>query len=306
MGIWAFPKVFTIGQDYIRDLFSEPVEISEKIDGSQFNAGRINGELCMRSKGKEIFLGAPEKMFDKATDYVLSVEDRIPDNTVFHMEYLRSPKHNVLAYDRVPKNNLALFGVSDTTMAFVSDYGQLVAYAELLGIDVVPMLYHGMVESMDQLIELLETDSFLGGHKIEGVVCKNYNRPFLLGGQPVPVMMGKFVSEKYKEKHKKDWKSENKSKGRWEVFCEQYRSEARWQKAVQHLEDKGELEGAPRDIGPLLKEVHVDIAEECKDEILAFLWKEFGGDLKRKAVHGLAEWYKEQLAAKSFEGGGEV
>jgi len=270
------------------------------VHNSQFNFGRLDGELCMRSKGKEIFIEFPEKMFDKAIDYILSIEDRIPDNTVFHAEYLRASRHNVLAYERVPENNLVLFGVSDTSMKFVSVHDELKDYARLLEIDVAPMLYYGMVESIEQLVELLETDSFLGGNKVEGVVCKNYARPFLLGGQPIPLMMGKFVSEKYKEKHEKDWNRENKSKGRWEVFCEQYRSEARWQKAVQHLADKGELESAPRDIGRLLKEVHLDIEGECKDEILAFLWKEFGGDLKRKAVAGLPEWYKELLATKSF------
>lgn len=299
--IRAFPKIFTIGQDFIRDIFKEPVEVTEKVDGSQFNFGRVEGELCLRSKGKELFQDAPEKMFDKAVDYVLSIEDRIPDNTVFHAEYLRERKHNVLCYDRPPENNLILFGVSDTSMKFESEHKNLQEWAHVLGIEAVPMLYHGMVESLNQLTLLLEFESILGGTTVEGVVCKNYARPFLLGGQPMPVMMGKFVSEKYKEVHRKGWSDEFKTKNRWEIFMEGYRTEARWQKAVQHLADNGELENAPRDIGKLLKAVHLDIEEECKEDIKAFLWREFGSDLKRKAVAGLPEWYKEQLAKRSFE-----
>jgi hypothetical protein len=299
--IRAFPKIFAIGQDFIRDIFKEPVEVTEKIDGSQFNFGRLGGEFFMRSKGKQIFQDAPEKMFDKAVDYVLSIENRIPDDTIFHAEYLRDRKHNVLAYDRVPENNLILFGVSTASMKFESKHARLCEWAHSLGIEAVPMLYHGMVQSLDQLTALLETDSLLGGTKVEGVVCKNYDRPFLLGGQPMPLMMGKFVSEKYKEVHRKGWANDFKTKNRWEIYMEDYRTEARWQKAVQHLAEKGELENAPRDIGKLMKEVHLDIDEECKEDIKAFLWKEFGADLKRKAIAGLPEWYKEQLAKRSFE-----
>jgi len=48
--ISAFPKIFTLGTDYISDIFKEEVEITEKIDGSQISFGKIEGELYMRSK----------------------------------------------------------------------------------------------------------------------------------------------------------------------------------------------------------------------------------------------------------------
>ena len=51
MSISAFPKIFAIGTDYIKDLFNGPVEITEKIDGSMFVFGKVDGELFMRSKG---------------------------------------------------------------------------------------------------------------------------------------------------------------------------------------------------------------------------------------------------------------
>jgi hypothetical protein len=62
------------------------------------------------------------------------------------------------------------------------------------------------------------------------------------------------------------------------------------------MRDDGALDGSPKDIGPLLKKVREDIALECKEEITNFLWKQFSGELLRKSVAGLPEYYKEQLA----------
>ena len=42
--------------------------MEEKVDGSQFSFGRFDGELRVRSKGKEMVVDAPEKMFQRAVD----------------------------------------------------------------------------------------------------------------------------------------------------------------------------------------------------------------------------------------------
>ena len=76
--IHAFPKIFPIGTDYIADIFKEPVEITEKVDGSQFGFC-LNGDvLYMRSKGAALYTENPEKMFKEAIDYVYSIRDTIP------------------------------------------------------------------------------------------------------------------------------------------------------------------------------------------------------------------------------------
>lgn len=299
--IKAFPKIFAIGQNYIRDIFDGPVEVTEKIDGSQLAFGKVNGELFIRSKGKVMVPDAPEKMFIPAVEYVNSIEDRIPDNTVFYCEYLRTPRHNCLKYDRIPTNHLVLFGMSDSYGSKFADgvFG-LYNYAEYLGIDCIPFLYRGVVRSIDFVKGWMETTSYLGGAKIEGVVVKNYAKQFFLGGQPIPIMMGKFVSEAFKEVNQKNFKGEHTGKGKWETFCEGYRTEARWHKAIQHLTESGELESSPKDIGKLIKEVQRDIIDEEKHTIMEFLFREFGQDLLRKSIHGLPEFYKNQLAERSF------
>ena len=300
--IKAFPKIFAIGQDYIIDIFKEEVEITEKIDGSQFDFGKINGELYFRSKGVQLYPESAEKLFLNAIEYVLNISDKVPDNTIFYCEYLRTEKHNVLKYNRVPKNNLMLFGVSDATgTKFISKYEELKQYADLLDIEVVPIFYYGKIDNPEQLVSFLEKESILGGTKIEGVVVKNYQRQFLLGGQPIPLMMGKYVSESFKEVHRKSWGNEFTAKGKLELFKDSFKTEARWYKAIQHLRDNGELEFSPRDIGKLLKEIQKDIEDEEKENIKEFLWNEYGKEIMRRAVMGFPEFYKNFLLQRSFK-----
>lgn len=299
--IKSFPKIFAIGTDYIKDIFSSSVEITEKIDGSQFDFGKIDGILYCRSKGQQLLLETPEKMFKEAVDYVISIQDKIKDNTIYFCEYLKVPKHNILKYNRIPKNHLILFGISDKTgTSFKKTYKQLKDLADELEIEIVPLIYKGKVKSEEEIKKFLEKDSILGGVKIEGIVVKNYKNSFLLGGQPIPLMSGKYVSESFKETHREKWGKDFTSKGKWETFKESFCTEARWHKAIQHLKEKGELENSPRDIGKLIAEIKNDITEEEKEDIKNFLWKEFGEEILRSSAKGFPEFYKNQLLKRSF------
>ena len=181
--ITAFPKIFAIGTNYIMDIFREPVEITEKIDGSQFAFGKIGGELFMRSKGAQIYAETPEKMFSLAVDHAVSIQDKLPEGIVFYCEYLKNPKHNTLSYSRVPKNHLMLFGACHDSGAFIPDHAQ---YADVLDVEAVPVLHVGPVSSAEEVKAFMQRESILGNANAEGVVVKNYARPFLLGGQPMP------------------------------------------------------------------------------------------------------------------------
>lgn len=297
--IHAFPKIFALGTDYIQDIWMDQVEITEKVDGSQFAFGKLKGELVMRSKGKQMWADAHDNLFNEAVDYALSIEDKIPDGVVLYGEYLKRPKHNVLVYDRIPRNHIMLFG-STYLGRFDVNWRR---WGEILDLETVPILAFSQLKSpkdgAEYVVELLELLSVLGGSKIEGVVVKNYARPFLLGGQPIPLMMGKFVSERFKEKNKTNWEKST-AKSKWELFKEQFRTEARWVKAVQHLGDSGELEYAPRDIGKLIKEVQNDLTTEELESIKEGLWKIFGQEIIRKATAGFPEWYKKYLLERPY------
>jgi hypothetical protein len=288
----SFPKLFALGTKYVQSIFDEEVEITEKIDGSQFIFGNIDGKLFMSSKNKELYAENSEKMFKKAIEFVSSTN--LPNNVMLYAEYLQKEKHNTLCYDRVPRNNLCLFGACDLSENFVS-YDELKSLADYIEIDVAPLVFKGK-SSPKEIEALLERESYLGGPNIEGVVVKNY-KSWMFADTPFPLMGGKYVSEKFKEVHQKAWKDKS-NKGKWELFKEGYRTEARWEKALQHLKEKGELGGEPKDIGKLCKEVSIDISQEEKDIIKDFLWEEFGKELLRKSVSGLPEWYKKKLLLK--------
>lgn len=291
----AFPKILHIGDKQIATLFDGEVEITEKVDGSQLGFGKVDGELFVRSKGKEQDLDNPDMMFEKAVEYIKTIADRIPENITFYGEWLNKPKHNTLAYDRTPKNGIALFGVYDPVAREHFGMDKIADWAAKLDVETVPLLFRGEANAEGVLEMVKNQVSFLGGQNIEGVVVKRYTPWMFMGQIPQTVMSGKYVTEEFKEVHIKNWKKENTGKGKLEVAISQYKSEARWNKAVQHLRDNGDLTGTPKDIGGLIKEVRADIEAEEKENIKDQLWAIYKNDFLASATNGLPQWYKEKL-----------
>lgn len=299
--IHSYPKLFTFGDRYCADILDGAVEITEKVDGSQFGFGRIGDAVHMRSKGAPLFFDGGQSMFDAAVAFVKSIEDKLPDGYVFHGEFLAKPRHNTLAYGRVPKGHIMLFGVSlpDKTVLL---YDSVLEWADALGCEPIPLIAvrDDLVgKTYEDLVQLLDRESVLGKAKIEGIVLKNHAKTVMVGGQPLPIMCAKLVSERFKEIHKEEWGKNNLPP--IERVARALHSEARWTKAVQRLRDSGELTETVRDIGPLLKSINQDIlteeVESIKDELLKLFWK----DISRIAIRGFPEWYKQQLAERVLE-----
>lgn len=297
MSSWhSYPKVWNMGHAAIEELFYDEIIVEEKIDGSQFSFGLINGELKVRSKGKEMELYAPEKMFQNAIDVVISLKDKLMPNYTYRAEYLQKPKHNVLCYDRIPKNHLIIFDINVEEEKYLSRE-EKEKEAERLELEYVPLLYKGKISSYHDLAQLLDKTSCLGGQKIEGFVVKNYNKY----GKDKKVLLGKHVSESFKEKHKVDWKIENPGQNDIiENLINTYRTPARWDKAIIHLKEMGELENTPKDISKIIKEVPKDLLVECENEIKEALFNWAYPKLIRGVNKGLAEYYKEKLFKLQF------
>ena len=297
MAIHSYPTVFALGHKAIADIFTGPVTLEEKIDGSQFSFGVIEGELECRSKGKQMFLEAPEKMFDKAIVSIRELAPALHPDWVYRCEYLVKPKHNALAYDRVPRHNLILYDIGTGLEQYMTTEEKK-AEATRLDLECVPCFYRGTVDSFEMFQEFLQRVSVLGGCNIEGVVVKNY----ALFTLEKKVAMGKYVSEAFKEVASGEWKKSNPTSADFiGQVVDKYRAPARWNKAIQHLREAGTLEGSPRDIGNLIKEVPNDILKECEDEIKDVLFAHFWPSIRRGVVAGLPEWYKEELAKSAFE-----
>jgi len=299
MHIPSYPKVWAIGHKAVVELFAGPLTVEEKIDGSQLSFMRNGNTVYFRSKGAEIFADAPEKMFALGVRQLVEIGSSLHEGWIYRSEYLSKPKHNVLAYGRVPRRNVILFDINTGDETYLSRAEKEVE-AKRVGLDIVPVLHEGTVRSPEELLALLECESILGNQKVEGIVVKNYAR----FGLDKKVLMGKFVREEYKEKHAQEWKASNPTVGDViDRIIATLRSEGHWEKAIQHLRERGELEESPRDIGKLIKEAQKDIAEEEMDFIKQKLAEWAVPRIIRASTAGLPEWYKRRLLDSAFNAG---
>lgn len=308
----SYPKVWNLGHNALIELFQDLVLVQEKVDGSQLSWMVKDGELHIRSKGAVI---RPETLQDTDMFYpsVQTILDEfstghLHEGYIFRGEAMRTAKHNTIKYDRFPNGHIALFDVErpEEQLQKTPGLSQFVAPSELhdiarlIGVDAVPYFeFHPDDEDrLGQFRTMLQRESFLGGALIEGVVIKNYWRWDPRTGK---ALMGKFVSEAFKETHKRAWGEANPSRTDvLERLIEELRSPHRWAKAVQHLEEAGELENSPRDIGKLMSAAKADIVEE-EAEYIAMKLREWAmPKILRGATAGLAEWYKEQLVERQF------
>lgn len=299
----SYSSIYALGHPAIKDLLTVPVIVEEKIDGSQFSFMRSGDYVFFRSKNTEIHPETTDKLFKHAVEHVLSVKDKLVENWIYRGEAVCSPRQNALTYNRTPTGGVIVFDIEAGPYQFVVETKE--AEARALGLECVPRLFEGNLTDLDILNNLLAKESVLGGPKIEGVVIKPlmYN----LWGTDKKCLMGKFVSEEFKEIHRRKWKGANPTRGDViEVLASSLRTEARWNKAIQHLREAGELESSPRDIGKLIKEIQEDTMREAEDYVKDRLWKWAKPQLARRASAGFPEFYKQLLLEKQFENGDDA
>jgi hypothetical protein len=295
-----YPKIRTVGHREVAALLPGDVVIQEKIDGSNFTFGRTNdGKLFCLSRNQVLNLDEDCGMFQTAVDYVKSIDDKIPPATMFRCEYLRTPTHNVIKYDRVPLNHLVLFEAEqqniygDWILTGCSGELILIEWARRLDIEPVRFFFRGMLEPQNVLSvfeDCMGHESQLGGTKPEGIVIKNPSA-FTDSGD---ICRAKLVRQEFKEimAHNKKNPSDG---GDPSSLGHRFGGEPRWRKAIQHLRDEGRLKEGPEDIGPLMKEIQRDVEVECIDEIKEALWKRYKKDILNGACHGFVEWYKKEI-----------
>ncbi len=294
-----YSSIKALGHVQTKDIFEGEVLIEEKVDGSQFSFGVFSGEIRVRSKGRVFEVHAPDSLFAPvcATVIRLAEAGMLQDGWTYRGETLSKPRHNALTYDRVPEGNIILFDIETCECGFLSR-SEKEAEAKRLGLEVVPVFFQGEIHTQDQLNELKGTLSILGGAKIEGFVVKAYDK----FSRDKKVLMGKWVSEAFKEVHRKNWKQDHPTKTDIvKQIIETYKTKARWQKAVQHLREDGKLGQEPQDIPFVIREIQEDILKECEQEIKDALFKIAWKEICRGVVKGVPEWYKQQLMEGLFD-----
>jgi hypothetical protein len=300
-----YQKIRPLGHRTLKQLWDGEVEITEKVDGSQYRWWReLTPGMSQRkifhhgTKRTELHLvdgGVKDKLFNPVVRHMEEHGHKVPPSIdCIFGETLAKPKHNTLKYNQVPKGHLAIWGAYDGSNDHWLTHAQLRHLAFDLMVDVVPLCGWSSEGQwgLDEIDKALEKESFLGGAKIEGLVFKNYGHDLLIGDEYIPFLAGKYVSEKFKEQHIKNWSPKS---NQLDDYLGSWATEPFWMKAIQHLRDDGKLEYTPRDIGALMKELHRDLEEEAGDDIKDWLYNHFIKQIKRRSAHGFPEFYKRWL-----------
>jgi hypothetical protein len=285
-------------------LFTGAVVVQEKVDGSQFSFGNLNGELHCRSKGQQIgYGGNQEGMFKAAvrTADLVFQTGTIPEGMVIRGECLDKPHHNTLSYKRVPVGNVVIWDISEKDGSEMYLAPRQVAHlAAKWSLEVAPTLFEGTLTMHEALKFYTENwanrESFLGGPRIEGVVIKNYGRCDGFG----KMLAAKIVADDFKEQNAANW-DQQKQGNIIDRIIATFNKEAVWEKAIQHARDEGQLVGEAKDIGYLIGAVKKDFGMEHHDFISKRLMKEFYNDVERGVLRGFPEYYKQKLLEKALE-----
>jgi len=302
-----YPKILSLGHDLVADIFNNPVELSEKLDGSQARIHLTEGYCICGSKNVGI---ADQKAFAIAhaqTDRIYEEktwESWGTDVTLF-CEFLSKEKHNVLKYDRVPYNNLYLFGALIDDKHITTD--KLTQLANDLRIEPPHILGNEIkIGSQEDLQKYMTTESVLGGTILEGIVIKNYHDsypPLLTSTQAFfgYPLSSKLVRDDFKERLNKEWGDKKKREAPLERVTTEFITEARFHKTIQHLADEGKLSHEMKDMVVLLPEFWSDLLDEEKDEIIKIAMSDFWRTLKKRCDGFVVQSYKRHLVDRQFE-----
>lgn len=299
-----YGKIFALGHRATKGLLDKPVVVEEKVDGSQISWGLVGDppRLWARSKRLTLDLDEPPNLFAPSVASIqrMAEDHLLTPGVVYRGEAMGRPRHNTLAYGRVPQGHIALFDVDAGTEDYLG-CEEKARVATRLGIEAVPLLFEGVLSSPARLEKLLELESFLGGPRIEGVVIKRAHEVPLFGEDGLPIR-AKFVSEKFKEAHavNPDWKRLRQTEF-LRVLAESVSGPARWEKVVTGLMAEGLIEGGtPVEIGRIIGYIREDVRDECLDDLKDRLWKHFERRFDGAVTKGFPEWYKKRLAEAAF------
>lgn len=303
--IHSYSKVWALGHPQLEGLTDESVVVQEKLDGSQFSFMRgckYNGVdndtwLSFRSKGAIIHEAAPG-MFKSCVEAVRALSTNLTANYLYRAEFHSRPRHNTLQYDRVPKHFLVVYDIEDMNQGpyHFLRWQDVAKECERIGFEYVLPDDIAVVQSMADLESHMAKPSMLGGAR-EGVVLKNYRR-FTKDGK---VMMGKYVSERFKEVHAGAWKAANPTgTDIIESLIRALATETRYEKAVQHLREAGRLQHSVQDIGLLIREVQTDVIAEEADRIAKALFTWAKPRIERGVGRAIPMWWKKRLAKEQF------
>lgn len=169
------------GKDFVKNLFTKNVTISEKLDGSNFNVKRvIRGFEYYKRDGRtpinkidrtlSIYNEKPIQHFESLPQNII---DQIPLGTYFSLEYFPRKKTVEIEYDNLPPSGLVLESVMDKNQNYIYEKEELDKWADLIKVERVPIIFQDILNDkqkeeilnfistpFDELIENFKTQSF--------------------------------------------------------------------------------------------------------------------------------------------------
>lgn len=307
-----YHKISQSYHDESNGIYDGYIIIEEKIDGSQLRIEILpDGMITVGSHHQDgITVDSMFKLGVEHANRIFANYKPEVKMTVF-CEFLAKPKQNSIPYANTPLNNMILFDVKRDTLYL--DRPQKELFAKQHGLEIVPLFWSGQgsevvkkddPDTMNEAFrdELLKKPSILGHQggfdRIEGVVVKNYEKMYdteryrQYERSSHPFMSIKIVNDAFKEKNKEENPT---AKENLEKLKKSYRTKARYDKAIQHLNEKGILVGRIEDLKHLIPEIKRDLIEEEKDFIKEALWQLYSQEIIGYAVKGMPEHYKEHL-----------
>lgn len=311
--ITGYPKINQIYSKEAEDFFRDRCfYIEEKIDGSQisFKLGS-DGKLYVKSKSVMLEYVAPTCLtnsnFTLACQQIDSIKHLLVPDWTYRGEYLKSPRHNKLHYGRVPEKNIVLYDIQKEDGSFLLPH-LMELHAKEIGLESTPIIFEEN-DPRDMIDSLLKRESFLGNAIVEGVVIKHYDDNLNLSS--IKVVREDFKEVRHvKEKIVKDFDIAVTQ------LADTYVTHARYEKAVQYLNDSSEpLLSDMRDVPKIIERVSRDVLEEEEENIKSSLhaifehddrfkdyespknamFKTYWGSIQKQVTRGIGSWYKNKL-----------
>ena len=290
-----YPKIFKEYNIEIANMGGNVI-VQEKIDGSQYKV-RIdqNQKVTIGSKNvDDIKCGMIKEAIEKS-----NLRGNGFDLTIYG-EFLSKPKHNVLHYERVPKNNFIVFDIYDHYYNCYLKQSVIkhVLNSYNLDFEVVPTYYEGSHADIKPE-DYMSKKSILGKSEIEGIVIKSYEQ--LHDDKRFPALKGMFMMKKIVSDNFREVKQRPKNKQMdsiYDVFDE-YRTTGRWNKIIQQGKEQGLLKNYMGDMPILIGLLVKDVGTEDKETIKEKLWEHAVKKMSKKLSEGLPQYYEKYLSEQS-------
>lgn len=308
-----YPSITALKEKNKRSWFSKKIGeennhkwyIEEKIDGSQLSVFLDENEHKLKFYNKNTEVCPTNYAFSKAISMLSQnkIINSLNPDYIYHGESVRQNRHNVIRYETTPKYYFIvydIFKISDKSYLSREDKEE---ECKRLSFACVPVLYFNDIAEINpydkcheliQMIEKEELHSCLGG-PIEGVVLKHH--AYVSKGKKIATKL-KCVTDTFKERHKTKQCSNDYSADEYlEKLGKSFNTEARFQKAYQHLREKNKLtdELKQSDTDKIIEELNDDFDKEYKDELTLLLWTEFSPIIKKYSCQGIGNWIKKKI-----------